>query len=266
MVKGIDVSKHQGKIDWAKVKASGIQFAMIRTGYGWDNDSQIDACFKANVVGAEAAGLPYGLYHYSYAKCPSDAEKEARWLLRVIEGMQPAYPVVFDFEEAFQIGGRDSKGVMHIGYALDQQMDIIEAFMHVLESAKYYAMLYMPAGALERLHKYAPDRLGKFDLWVAHIDVDKPSVSCPCGMWQYSWKGRIDGIAGDVDLNYAYKDYLACIRGAGLNGWGAKPPDYPALLESEKALRIAAETDRDAYRARALTAEAKITQIKNIIL
>ena len=78
-IKGIDVSYAQGNIDWAKVKASGVSFAMIRACYGWDDDSQIDRYFRVNVQGCEAVGMPYGLYHYSYAQTPEDAEKEARF-------------------------------------------------------------------------------------------------------------------------------------------------------------------------------------------
>ncbi len=81
-IKGIDVSYAQGNIDWAKVKASGVSFAMIRACYGWDDDSQIDRYFRANVQGCEAVGLPYGLYHYSYAQTPEDAEKEGAELLQ----------------------------------------------------------------------------------------------------------------------------------------------------------------------------------------
>ena len=95
-IKGIDVSYAQGNIDWAKVKASGVSFAMIRACYGWDDDSQIDRYFRANVQGCEAVGMPYGLYHYSYAQTPGDAEKEAKFFLRVIDGCRPEYPVVFD--------------------------------------------------------------------------------------------------------------------------------------------------------------------------
>ncbi len=99
-IQGIDVSYAQGNIDWAKVKASGVAFAMIRACYGWDDDSQIDRYFRANVQGCEAVGLPYGLYHYSYAQTPEDAQKEAKFFLRVIDGCRPEYPVAFDLRTA----------------------------------------------------------------------------------------------------------------------------------------------------------------------
>ena len=129
--KGIDVSYAQGKIDWEKVKKSGVEFAMIRACYGWDNDEQIDRYFRYNVAGCEAAGLPYGLYHYSYAKTPEEAKKEAAFFLRVIKGMKPEYPVVFDLEDTSQ---------QRLGK--ETLTAIAKAFLSEVESAGYYAMLY----------------------------------------------------------------------------------------------------------------------------
>ena len=111
-IKGIDVSVWQGKIDWKKVRASGIVFAMIRVGYGSSqgNDCKMDTYFKANVEGALAAGVEVGIYFYSYAKSAQAAAREAAW---VVEQIAPykgriLYPVAYDLEDSKQAGlGRD---------------------------------------------------------------------------------------------------------------------------------------------------------------
>jgi lysozyme len=229
VLKGIDVSHHNGVIDWERVKAADIDFAMLRACWGWDNDNQIDRQLQNNIRGCEAAGLPYGLYHYSYAKNPEEAKKEAAFFLRVIRDAKPLYPIAFDFEEKTQLA-----------LPLETQLSIIEAFLEVVEAAGYYGILYMSASSMEQLRRVSPQRMDKFDRWVAHVGVSKPAVSGNYGLWQYSWKGRVDGIQGDVDLDYAYKDYPALIRAAGLNGWGQastfSPPEmvpktqYDALI------------------------------------
>lgn len=100
---GIDVSKWQKNIDWEKVKEAGIEFAIIREGYGKENPSQIDKRFEENYKGAKAAGIPVGVYHYSYADSVEDAKKEAQFCLKNIKGKQLEYPVVFDIEDKEQL-------------------------------------------------------------------------------------------------------------------------------------------------------------------
>lgn len=102
-VKGIDVSHHQGDIDFAKVKAAGIGFAMLRAGYGWENpEVQIDRKFYRNYQNAQKAGIPCGAYHYSYAKNAAQARLEADFFLKIIRGCRFAYPVAFDLEDKSQ--------------------------------------------------------------------------------------------------------------------------------------------------------------------
>lgn len=219
---GIDVSRHNGVIDWAKVKASGkADFAFLRGCYGWDNDAQIDPQFYANARGCAQNNVKFGIYHYSYAHTAAEAAKEAAFFMRVIGDLRPHYPVVFDFEEATQVGGRDSRGLVYQGLTPAKQLEVIDSFMQTLEKAGYYATLYSSASALERLRRFAPARLARYDCWVAHIQTQKPAFGGNYGLWQYSWTGKIDGIQGDVDLNYAYKNYENIIKNAKLNGWTA---------------------------------------------
>lgn len=250
MFKGIDVSHHQGIVDWPKVRADGVQFAMLRAGFGWDNDSQIDKQFYRNANEAQAAGVPCGLYHYSYARTPSDARKEAAFFLRIIKSIKPEYPVAFDFEEQAQVSLPPS-----------QQLDIIEAFLETVGQARYYVALYMSASTMQQLYQFAPERIKKVDCWVAHFGVEKPKFSGPYGMWQYSWQGRVAGIGGDVDMDYSYKDYPAIIRAAGLNGFAVSgtpdapepeqpdQPDYPGLLQKYQALQAEHEASLQKFDA-----------------
>lgn len=96
--KGIDVSKWNGIIDWYKVKKEGIDFAIIREGYGKKSPTQIDKKFKENIESAKSVGINCGVYHYSYADSMDDAVNEAQFCLENIQGYTLEYPVIFDVE------------------------------------------------------------------------------------------------------------------------------------------------------------------------
>lgn len=211
MYKGIDVSSHQGKIDWSKVKASGVQFAILRAGYG-KVITQKDSCFESNYAGAKAAGIPVGAYWYSYAKTPEDARLEADVLLEVIKGKCFEYPIFFDIEEQSQFAlGKEKVSA------------IIRAFLEEVEKAGYWVGLYMSASPLKQ---YVTDTiLNRYAIWVANYGVSKPSYNGSYGIWQYSASGKVDGITGDVDLDNGYVDYPEKIKEKGLNGFGGVPPE-----------------------------------------
>ena len=212
MKNGIDVSVHQGDIDWKTVRNSGITFAIIRAGFGREI-SQKDSQFEANYNGCKANNIPCGAYWYNYAKTPEDAEKEADTCLKIINGKKFEYPIYYDVEE---------QTVLNLGKA--RVSAIIRAFLKKVEAAGYFVGLYMAAS---HLNSYVEDDIkNRYAVWVAHINTNKPSYSGSYGMWQYSWKGRINGISGDVDTDYAYVDYPTIIKNAGLNGY--KKPENPA--------------------------------------
>ena len=202
---GIDVSKWQGEINWKKVKNHGVDFAMIRSSFG---DCDVDEKLKVNVKGCEKYDIPYGFYHYTYAKTVSEAKNEAKFFLKTIKKYSPEYPVVLDIEESFY--ERMTK---------KQVTDIICAFMEELENAGYYAMIYSNAKFFE--DNTIIERLKDYDIWVACWgDEEKlnSSYSYHYGMWQYTDDGEIPGInENEVDLNYAYKNYAERIRRFGLN-------------------------------------------------
>lgn len=202
MAKGIDVSKHQGVINWEKVKASGqVNFAILRAGFGKES-SQIDVQFERNYSECKRLGIPCGAYWYSYAKTAAEAKQEAAVCLSVLAGKQFEYPIAFDIEEQASLQNADA---------------LCQAFCSALESAGYYAAIYTFKSALESC--IGDDIKSRYDVFLSHVDVSRSSYAGNYGLWQYSWKGSVSGIVGEVDLDYAYQDYPAIIKASGLNGF-----------------------------------------------
>ena len=222
MLKGIDVSKHNGTIDWQKAKASGsVDFAVIRAGYG-KLISQKDVQFERNYAECKKYNIPVGCYWYSYAHSVSEIQTEARVFLEVIKGKQFEYPVYLDFEEKSQFAlGKSTCTAM------------AKAFLDILEKAGYYAGMYC---STYYLTNYFDDSVkDRYTIWLAHVNVSKPTYTKAYDIWQYSWNGKVDGItggSGKVDMNYCYKeDFPEIIKKAGLNGF-TKASDTPAPEKS----------------------------------
>lgn len=211
--RGIDVSKWQGNIDWNRVKASGVDFAILRAGYG-SVSSQKDVTFEDNYQNAKAAGIPVGAYHYSYAKDIAGAKREAQTFLEWIKGKQFEYPVVFDIEESATYNlGRNTVS------------EIIKTFCSIVEAAGYYVSVYTNKNWLD--HVVSDEVKSKYDTWLAQW-TSTPSYIGPYGMWQYTSSGVVDGISGRVDMDIAYKNYPEIIKRKQLNGWsGADVPQTP---------------------------------------
>ncbi len=204
--KGIDVSHHNGDINWQAVKDSGIEFAIIRTGYGRENwDKQTDRKLRANIDGAKAVGMPIGAYHYSYATNPEEALREADFFIDRLKGTQWEYPVFFDFEDKCQKG-----------LSIEQKTDIITTFLQKLQEAGYYCGYYTFLNWQRNCLDMS--RLGSNELWIAHWNSE---CGCqqPYGIWQYTSNGSVPGIEGRVDLDYCYVDYPSIIKNLNLNGF-----------------------------------------------
>lgn len=219
--KGIDVSVWQGDIDWKKVKASGIDFAILRLGYGSPNGDKcfVDKCFHKNVANAIKAGVDIGCYFYSYAMSVSAATKEAQFMVKTLEQYKGVftYPIVFDLEDAKQ---------RPLGKTTLTNM--VLAFRKVIEGAGYWCTLYTN---LDWSNNVLDDsKLQTLDHWIAQwsskCTYKNKSIM---GLWQYSDKGKVDGIKGNVDLDISYKDYPALIRGGNLNGF--KKSSKPATVK-----------------------------------
>lgn len=210
LAKGIDVSYAQGKIDWDKVKASGkVDFAILRAGYGKEN-SQVDDQFERNYSECKRLNIPCGAYWYSYATTASEAVQEATVCLRTLAEKTFEYPVAFDIEEQ---------------RSLVNASELCLAFCSELEKAGYYTAIYSFKSALENNINEAVK--AKYDVLLSHVNVTKSSYIGNYGIWQYSWVGKIDGVSGDVDLDYAYKNYPEIIKNAGLNGFAKQETEPP---------------------------------------
>ncbi|MBQ8824054.1 MAG: glycoside hydrolase family 25 protein, partial [Ruminococcus sp.] len=202
---GIDVSTYQGLIDWNKAKADGLEFGIMRAGYG-KYASQEDRYFKTNMKNAKAAGVPCGAYWFSYALTPQEAIQEADAFYTVIKDYKMEYPVSFDMETGDQ--SNLSKA---------QVSAIIDAFCSRMESYGYYVTLYSYASFLNS--KVSDEIFEKYDIWVAHYGVSSPSFYRNYGLWQYSSTGSVAGISGPVDRDYAYLPYEAIIKENHFNGY-----------------------------------------------
>lgn len=206
---GIDVSLYQNTIDWGKVIAGGIDYAIIKAG----QKDYTDPKFEQNYAAATAAGMPIGAYWYGEATTVDAAIKEADCFIERLKGKKFAYPVYYDVEGKML---NLDKGTL---------TSIVKAFMSRVESAGYWVGLYMSGCPMHDMIDMSV--LSRYAVWVADTRGTKPTyLGVDYGMWQYSWKGKIDGITGDVDLDYCYVDYPSKIKAKGLNGFGSpKTPD-----------------------------------------
>lgn len=190
--KGIDVSYHQGVIDWNKVKKAGIEFAILRIGYGM-YDNQKDKQFEANYTNARANDIPVGVYTYSYAKTVAEAEKEAECVIKWLNGRHLDLPVYFDLEDKSQTNlGKNTLNEM------------CKAFCNKIEKAGYWAGIYTNKYWATGLIDGA-DLGSRYTYWIAQYNKEC-TYKGPYAMWQNSSSGKVDGINGNVDMNYLYSD------------------------------------------------------------
>lgn len=206
MLKGIDVSEHQGVIDWNKVK-DHVDFAMLRAGYGKNN---IDKQFERNIKECNRLGIPVGIYWFSYALNEDMARQEAKYALAAVKDYRLEYPISFDLE--YDTLDYAKKNGINIDKRLATNM--VKAFCSEIEAAKYYAMNYTNQDFINN-HFYF-NEIERYCPWYAwyNKELNRSNV----GMWQYSDKGSIPGIQGSsVDLNYARVDFAKDIRNKHLN-------------------------------------------------
>ena len=194
-LKGIDVSQWQGNIDWQKVKGAGVQFAMLRAGYGRNN---LDTKFHRNAKGAVAVGIPVGLYWFSYALNVEMAKKEAQYAVELAKKYKITWPIAYDLE--YDTVSYAAKNGVTITKSLATQMAI--AFCEEIKRLGYIPMVYTN---LDYLNRYFDRSKLPYNLWYAQY-ASTASVADK-EIWQYSSKGSVPGIAGNVDMNHGYKDY-----------------------------------------------------------
>jgi len=194
---GIDVSKHNGNIDWNAVKAAGVDFVIIRCGYRGSATGVLveDPKFKTNIQGAIAAGLKVGIYFFSQAVNEVEAVEEASMTLSLINKYKITYPVYIDVEAA---NGRAD------GMDAATRTKVIQAFCQTIKNSGYTAGIYANRDWLT--NKFHVNSLGGFKIWYARYAA-APGYSGRYEMWQYSSTGKISGINGNVDLNTSYMSY-----------------------------------------------------------
>lgn len=209
MFKGVDVSRHQGVIDWDKfLEDEHSDFAIIRAGFGNNN---IDAQAVRNVAECERLGIPYGLYWFSYALTPEMARREAEYLSDFVGSHKPSYPLVYDFEyDSVTHAVRNG-----IKITRDFVLNCTEQFCHRLEELGFYAMFYCNNDYYQRYYQ-ASKVAEKYDMWYARY---ASSPGRPVTLWQTSESGRVKGIQGKVDLDQTERDYPKIIIRNDLNNW-----------------------------------------------
>lgn len=219
-IRGIDVSRYNGAVDYNKVKndPAGIKFVMIRCGSGYRGGAK-DSRFEINYKTAKAAGLDVGTYFYSYAMSVEDAKKEAQLALEYIKGKSFEYPVVFDIEDKTQV---------KLGKAVIS--NIIRTFCEIIENAGYYVSVY---ANLNWLNNYIDDDCkSRYDIWVAQWS-SKCTYAGAYGMWQYTSTGKCNGVTSSgLDMNIAYKNYPNIMKANGLNGYKKTSTSTPSKNES----------------------------------
>lgn len=216
---GIDVSHHQGAINWQRTASelrrvnggSNPGFALLRVGYSARHGKgglYTDGQFLANVQGCEKYGVPMGVYFYCYDTSPAAARITAQQVVKMLSGHKFAYPIYYDVEyEKY-----------HLNCGKAQNTAIIKAALEVLEAAGYYAAVYCSRDFF--LNYTNLSALSGFDKWeAAYTATDTAAVQN--GLWQYSSKNalKIAGFGNSLDCDVSYKNYPAIMRQAGLNGY-----------------------------------------------
>lgn len=204
---GVDVSEHQGEIDWDAVADDGIEFAFIRIGNrGYSKGAiSLDDEFPTNFRRAKRAGLDVGVYFFSQAVSPEEAREEARFVINSLDGSRLDLPVVYDLEKVSAAEGRAN------GLTADERTANAKAFCEAIEEAGYEAMVYGNSGEVARYHM---DELDGFQLWVAAYE-SAPVVTHDYVYWQFTHTGRVVGIDGNADISIDLTRAYAQITGQG---------------------------------------------------
>lgn len=195
---GIDVSNYQGYIDWNKVKAAGIDFAILRIGYrgyGEAGNIKLDGEFRRNIENARAAGLDIGVYFFAQAVNEEEAREEAEFVIKNLEGYELQLPVVYDPESILDAPARTD----HVSGEQFTKNTIV--FCETVRSAGYSPMIY--SNMLWEAFEFDMEKLNIYPFWYADYE-QFPQTPYAYEIWQYSNTGHVDGVSGAVDLNVQF--------------------------------------------------------------
>lgn len=207
---GIDVSKYQGTIDWGQVKASGVDFAMVRVGYRAKTTGILyeDPGARYNLQEANANRIQTGAYFFSSAVTQEEAREEAEWVASFIAKYKITYPVAYNCEDFQSPDSRQN------GLSMEERTQIACAFLDTVAAKGYTPMFYASRNEMEGNAQWNMDTLGsRYKVWVSQYpekpfpETPKSSYSRAHDMWQYTSKGQVAGIRGNVDVNVAYFGY-----------------------------------------------------------
>ena len=196
-IMGIDVSKWNGNIDWAQVKASGVNYVIIRCGYRGSSAGALieDPKYKANIEGATKAGLKVGVYFFSQAIDEVEAVQEASMVLSLVKNYKISYPIFLDVEAS---GGRADN------ISKETRTAVCKAFCQTIQNSGYTAGIYANKTWLTK--KIDTSQLGSYKIWLAQY-ASAPTYTGRYELWQYKDSGSVPGISGHVDLNLSYLGY-----------------------------------------------------------
>lgn len=216
----MDVSRWQKRIDWNKVKASGLVSGVMLRALGnsaKDKPSKpyIDPTFERNYAECQRLGIPCGVYYYCKAVNTEEADAELALLRKVLTGKTVQLPVAVDIEDTY------------VQAPLDKQTltDIATHALAAIEQMGFYTMLYTGLYFGQTNLYMGGAALRKYDVWLARYPrdksktkpEDKPKTDFSFGMWQYTSTARVPGVSGNADLSHAYKNYAAIIAKKGLD-------------------------------------------------
>lgn len=202
---GIDVSQFNGYINWGKVKQTEIDFSFIRVGfrgYGQAGNFAEDTMFKRNIEAAKTAGVPVGVYFVTQAITDAEAIEEANWVLQKIKEYDIEYPIAIDIEEAGVAAG-DVPRTQNLDK--NTRTRLAKLFCQTIQNAGYTPIVYTNVDWAT--NKLDMSQLSEYDTWIASYRSGNPGYNGKYSIWQYTNKGSILGILGNVDLNYSYKKY-----------------------------------------------------------
>ncbi len=219
---GIDVSEHQGRIDWDAVKASGIDFAILRVGFGAPSwGGRVDHQFSRNISECERLGIPYGVYIYSYAFDNQQAADEASMVIGCLSGHNPRLPVYYDLEDNSIIADGRKTGIASRA----------QIFCNKISAAGYKPGIYANLNWFNTILTDSVFKSGSWDHWIAQYN-SQCDYTGNYSFWQYKSNGKVPGVNGNVDMNYAYVDvslyhwqlkdniwYYATSDGKAYTGW-----------------------------------------------
>ena len=219
---GIDVSEHQGRIDWNAVKASGIDFAILRVGFGAPSwGGRVDYQFNRNISECERLGIPYGVYIYSYAFDNQQAADEASMVINCLSGHNPRLPVYYDLEDNSIIANGRQTGIASRA----------QVFCNRISDAGYEPGIYANLNWFNNILTDSVFKSSSWDHWIAQYN-SQCDYTGNYSFWQYKSNGKVPGINGNVDMNYAYVDvslyhwqlidstwYYAASNGKAYAGW-----------------------------------------------